>query len=194
MHEPGLDIPEEFYAYKDRASAYIARASHFPFQWGLPNGARNKNGFPIEFFRWDRRVLKRMIDRAEHIIRCLIIWMTWARLRSGLVEPVYSPLLARGSHPGRDPGLDALRPTFGRVARLTDIGLKGAALSPFQARPQRAGTTKMPRSGWSTKKGIQINFQKTYISMLTKLHILSNLSSSTRLTTWPTGPGSGRRE
>ena len=92
MHEPGLDISEEFYAYKDRASGYIARASHFPFQWGLPNGARNKNGFPIEFFRWDRRVLKRMVDRAEHFIRCLIIWMAWARLRSGLVEPVYSVL------------------------------------------------------------------------------------------------------
>ena len=95
MHEPGLDIPEEFYAYKDRASGYIARASHFPFQWGLPNGAKNKNGFPIEFFRWDRRVLKRMVDRAEHIIRCLIIWMAWARLRSGLVEPIFSPLLGR---------------------------------------------------------------------------------------------------
>lgn len=40
MHEPGLDISEEFYAYKDRASGYIARASHFPFQWGLPNGAK----------------------------------------------------------------------------------------------------------------------------------------------------------
>ena len=95
MHEAGLDISEEFYAYKERASGYIARASHFPFQWGLPNGAKNKNGFPIEFFRWDRRVLKRMVDRAEHIIRCLIIWMAWARLRSGLVEPVYSPLLGR---------------------------------------------------------------------------------------------------
>ena len=114
MHEPGLDISEEFYAYKDRASGYIARASHFPFQWGLPNGAKNKNGFPIEFFRWDRRVLKRMVDRAEHIIRCLIIWMAWARLRSGLVEPVYSPLLARGPRPGQEPGLDALRPTLGR--------------------------------------------------------------------------------
>ena len=55
-----------------------------------------------------------MVDRAEHIIRCLIIWMAWARLRSGLVEPIFSPLLARGSHPGRDPGLDALRPTLGR--------------------------------------------------------------------------------
>ena len=101
MHEPGLDIPEEFYAYKDRASAYIARASHFPFQWGLPNGARNKNGFPIEFFRWDRRVLKRMIDRAEHIIRCLIIWMAWARLRSWLVVAAPSPLPPRTNHAPR---------------------------------------------------------------------------------------------
>ena len=100
MHESGLDISEEFYAYKDRASGYIARASHFPFQWGLPNGARNKNGFPIEFFRWDRRVLKRMVDRAEHIIRCLIIWMAWARLRSGLVEPVYSVLRRNPSTSG----------------------------------------------------------------------------------------------
>ena len=124
MHEPGLDISEEFYAYKDRASGYIARASHFPFQWGLPNGAKNKNGFPIEFFRWDRRALKRMVDRAEHIIRCLIIWMAWARLRSGLVEPVYSPLL------GRNPsGSGRPAPSLCSCGANTDECVCGAALS-----------------------------------------------------------------
>ena len=124
MHEAGLDISEEFYAYKERASGYIARASHFPFQWGLPNGAKNKNGFPIEFFRWDRRVLKRMVDRAEHIIRCLIIWMAWARLRSGLVEPVYSPLL------GRNPsGSGRPAPSLCSCGANTDECVCGAALS-----------------------------------------------------------------
>ena len=126
MHEPGLDISEEFYAYKDRASGYIARASHFPFQWGLPNGAKNENGFPIEFFRWDRRVLKRMVDRAEHIIRCLIIWMAWARLRSGLVEPVYSPLLGRNPSTS---GSGHPAPSRCSCDANTDVCVCGAALS-----------------------------------------------------------------
>ena len=149
MHEPGLDISEEFYAYKDRASGYIARASHFPFQWGLPNGAKNKNGFPIEFFRWDRRVLKRMVDRAEHIIRCLIIWMAWARLRSGLVEPVYSVL-------GRAPRVPLGRPAPSRCSCGAQRGSLEPVLCELCSREQNEQSAGAPAlAGNSTEQSNQ---------------------------------------
>ena len=93
MKEPELDIPEEFYAYKSRAASYIARLSGFPFQWALPDSSTTQTGFPASFFRWDQRRLRRLIEHAEHLIRCLVIWMAYARLRSGLVKDGLSSVL-----------------------------------------------------------------------------------------------------
>ena len=92
MDTPGLTLPPDYDAYRARAQGYIARASRFPFQWGMPNGLKTRDGTPTEFFRFDQRRLKRMVERGEHIIRCLIIWMALIRLRAGLVVPVASKL------------------------------------------------------------------------------------------------------
>ncbi|HBJ93549.1 hypothetical protein [Ponticaulis sp.] len=101
MNEPELDIPEEFYAYKSRAASYIARLSGFPFQWALPDSSTTQTGFPTSFFRWDQRRFRRLIEHAEHLIRCLIIWMAYARLRSGLVRDGLSSV--RDGSPERAP-------------------------------------------------------------------------------------------
>lgn len=100
MNEPELDIPEEFYAYKSRATTYIARLSGFPFQWALPDSSTTQTGFPTSFFRWDQRRFRRLIQHAEHLIRCLIIWMAYARLRSGLVRSELSSV-RHCAHMGR---------------------------------------------------------------------------------------------
>ena len=85
MDTPGLTLPPEYDDYRARAGGYLTRVAQFPFDWGMPQGAKNKDGMPIDFFRWDRRRFRRMVERAEHIIRCLIIWMALIRLRAGLV-------------------------------------------------------------------------------------------------------------
>ena len=83
---PAPNLPPEFADYKARAEAYVARAAMFPYDWGRPDGAKSPLGIPTDFFRYDAKQFRTLIERAEHIIRCLIIWMAMIRLRAGLIK------------------------------------------------------------------------------------------------------------
>ena len=80
MNAPGCPLPPDFAEYKTRTERYIEQASWFPFQWGRPLGAKTPEGMPTDFFRYDARRFKRMIERAEHMLRCLIIWLAYLTL------------------------------------------------------------------------------------------------------------------
>ena len=106
---PVPDLPPEYEAYKTRLAGYIARAACFPFDWGRPEGRKDRFGMPLDLFRYDAKRLAVVIDRAEHLLRCLMIWMAMIRIRAGLVTrdasaPIQLPVdLQSGQNPSIQP-------------------------------------------------------------------------------------------
>jgi hypothetical protein len=80
MALPPLNPPDDFLTLKARVERYILRAGAFPEDWGRPDGAKTARGRPVDFFRYDATRFERMIARAEHFIRCLIIWLAYVRI------------------------------------------------------------------------------------------------------------------
>ena len=66
---------------------YIFRINRFPQRWGLPGDGQDEQGLRRRLFRFDLKRLTRMVDRAEHIIRCLIIWKAFRVMREGEIKP-----------------------------------------------------------------------------------------------------------
>ena len=91
---------------------YILRALRFPLSWGVPEG----DGEPIserpQLFRLDARRLRDRIIRAEHMIRCLIIWRAFRMTRDEGVEPVTSHLPTPPAFPALRESVRPVHPLF----------------------------------------------------------------------------------
>lgn len=70
-----------------QVALYLSRVAHFPFHWGLTDDAPIKDAMRPRLFRYDARRLSRLIDMAEHMIRCLIIWLAYRKMRDETVTP-----------------------------------------------------------------------------------------------------------
>lgn len=68
------DTPSNLLA---RIMTYIGTAFRFQKSWALPAPA----GEPPRLLAFERRVLARMVSRAEHMIRCWIILLAFAHIR-----------------------------------------------------------------------------------------------------------------
>ncbi|MAT33947.1 MAG: hypothetical protein CMK06_02200 [Ponticaulis sp.] len=84
---PETQPADEMPPFVERLGMYIFRINRFPQRWGLPGEGQDEQGLRRRLFRFDLKRLTRMVDRAEHIIRCLIIWKAWRVLRDGGVTP-----------------------------------------------------------------------------------------------------------
>ena len=71
----------------ERAGEYLARIFRFPFQWGIPDQTLEVTDFRRRFFRYDADRFRPLIIGAEHIIRCLIIWKAYRKMRDEDVAP-----------------------------------------------------------------------------------------------------------
>lgn len=77
---------------KSRLGEYVSRMLSLNTGWGLYGRGMRPDGFYSHLFRFDAKRLTRMVKSAEHIIRCLIIWMAYRTYRDTEIEPVYSGL------------------------------------------------------------------------------------------------------
>lgn len=68
------DTPSDLLA---RIMTYIGAAFRFQRSWALPA----QTGEPPRLLAFERRVLARMVGRAEHMIRCWIILLAFAHIR-----------------------------------------------------------------------------------------------------------------
>lgn len=105
MDSQGPNIPDLYRDYASRTEALLNETQAFPIHWGIAGGAKTSDGIPKDFFRFDADRLKRLIIRAEHMIRCLIIWMAWIYLKSGDISPS-----VRRFPSSREPMLISLNP------------------------------------------------------------------------------------
>ena len=81
------DPPDEMIPLLERAGEYLARIFRFPFDWGLPDQTLEVTDYRRRFFRYDADRFRHLIIGAEHIIRCLIIWKAYRKMRDEDVTP-----------------------------------------------------------------------------------------------------------
>ena len=74
-----------------QARMYLARIAAFPTNWGLSDPGTKTPDMRPRLFRYDAKRLKRMVASAEHMIRCLIIWLAYRKMRDETVTPRPSP-------------------------------------------------------------------------------------------------------
>ncbi len=70
-----------------QVALYLTRVAHFPYHWGLIDDAPITETLRPRLFRYDARRLSRLIDMGEHMIRCLIIWLAYRKMRDETVTP-----------------------------------------------------------------------------------------------------------
>ena len=142
--QSGFSIPGQFKDQIERLSVYLNRIAHFPFHWARPGSTPDQP----DFFRYDAERLARMINSAEHFLRCLIIWMAWLRLHHGEVTPrrisALPKPIGRRPVPEEDMHPDfALRALPLRTARLPAFRIslpddRGAATPRANAKGKRS--------------------------------------------------------
>lgn len=152
---------DEFPGFIARVGALIAQIAYFPFQWGIPPKPDEPEPPPEHahrrrLFRFEARRLKRMIDEAEHLIRCLIIWRAYRAVRDGEIAPrrftlppetapktprpperPVHPLFAAGTNPLYDPKPPAFR-----------IALPAPSPGEAQAENNRSSESIVGERGW----------------------------------------------
>ena len=88
MQTSGEDNSKQtFQGMMAQVQLYLSRVALYPFHWGIHDGAPITEDWRPRLFRYDVRRLSKMIDMAEHMIRCLIIWLAYRKMRDEGVTP-----------------------------------------------------------------------------------------------------------
>lgn len=89
---------------------HLTRLAHFHYQWGLTdNGPAAERSRP-RLFRYDAERLKHLVIMAEHMIRCLIIWLAHRKMRDETITPMRAgfPRRRSGNSPESQPPIHPL--------------------------------------------------------------------------------------
>ncbi|MFC6198447.1 hypothetical protein [Ponticaulis profundi] len=86
MQDAPAHPQDEFPDYQARVNRHIFRAERFPHQWAIGGDApETYKDIPCRLFRYDVQRLTVMVERVEHMIRCMIIWLAFRLMRDGQV-------------------------------------------------------------------------------------------------------------
>ena len=90
MSTPATDEDKlNFPGMTARVKYYLSLIAWFPFQWGLPDQTQPGPSSRPRLFRYDARRLRGMVVRAEHMLRCLIIWLAHRKMRDETITPIH---------------------------------------------------------------------------------------------------------
>ena len=113
-------------ALKLRISSYIRRIVGFNAGWGIHGRGKRPDGFYGHFFRFDANRMTRMVLAAEHLIRCMIIWLAVRAYRDEAIAPA-NYRLPKGGPRGTRPPEPPMDPLF----KLRALPLHEPRLPPF---------------------------------------------------------------
>ncbi|MAP94900.1 MAG: hypothetical protein CMK07_08115 [Ponticaulis sp.] len=112
---------------KDRVGTYLTRALKITSGWGLQGRGQHKSGFFNHLCRFDANRLDRLVRMAEHLVRCLIIWMAYRACRDGEITPHPHHLPVQPDHEIKRTPQEPVDFTF----RLRGIPVYEPKLPPF---------------------------------------------------------------
>ncbi len=90
---------------------HLSRLISFPLNWGIPQPGLEQPDMRPRLFRYDAQRFRQMIIRAEHMIRCLIIWLAYRKMRDTSIVPTNSAPMPLGGA-SRRPPQDPVHPEF----------------------------------------------------------------------------------
>ena len=90
---------------------HLSRLISFPLNWGVSQPGLEQPDMRPRLFRYDAQRFRRLIIRAEHMIRCLIIWLAYRKMRDTSIVPANSAPMPNGGA-SRRPPQDPVHPEF----------------------------------------------------------------------------------
>lgn len=159
-----------FQEVANQVGQFLMRLALFPVSWGVAEPGETGFDPRPRLFRYDAQRFRQMILCAEHMIRCLIIWLAYRKMRDEQITPTaYNPMPAMAgrkipqhvpAHPQFAPrGLPLFEPKAPTFSISMPMELTCRRGAPSRSR--RQGPTRRPRNDeLGTHERLYLRFER----------------------------------